>query len=79
MNAFKGLCRSVILASIASGGAQAAIAGLVCLFLGMKQFAVIFLVVFIASFLPLVGSFPIMAFLTIEQFLGDTLTNALKN
>ena len=66
---FSGLCNSVILASLISGSVQAAIAVLVCLIVGLQQLTTIFLMVFVSSFIPLVGTFPIMMSMAIYQFL----------
>ncbi len=67
---FSGLCNSVILASVISGAVQAIIAVSVCFFAGVQQLTTIFLVVFICSFIPLVGTFPIIISMAAYQFTG---------
>lgn len=53
------LCRSVVLASVLSGFVQSLIFGLVCLCAGVPNASVIAMVVFVASFIPLIGSAPV--------------------
>ena len=72
-----GTCRSVILASVVSGGAQAGIETLVCLFAGIPNAALIGLLVFLASFIPVVGSAPITLGLALQQFLSDQSGTAI--
>ena len=68
MTTFSGLCRSVILASVISGCAQATMAAAVSLAVGIRQFPLVFLIILIASFIPLLGSFPIMAGMALYQY-----------
>jgi predicted PurR-regulated permease PerM len=68
LKTFSGLCRSVILASVASGGAQAVLAAIVSASIGIKQFHMVFLVVFVSSFVPMIGAFPIVISLALFQF-----------
>lgn len=59
IKAFVSMCRSVILATVASGFAQAILMMIVCVIAGVPSVALIGFMVFICSFLPLVGSAPI--------------------
>ncbi len=59
MRTFTGMCRSVILASVVSGFAQAALFTLGCLVVGRDNALLFGVFVFLASFVPLVGSFPV--------------------
>ncbi len=52
------LCRSVILASLASGAVQASVFGLALVGVGSPYSGLLTLLVFLCSFLPLVGSAP---------------------
>lgn len=67
---FTGLCKSVIVATVISGLAQAGIAGLACMVFGIGGALTVFALVFVCSFVPLIGSFPVMAFLTLTQLMG---------
>lgn len=71
---FSGLCRSVILASIISGGAQATLAMGVSIAVGINQFLMVFLIVFVASFIPVIGSFPVIISMAIYQLINGHTT-----
>jgi predicted PurR-regulated permease PerM len=59
ITAFAAMCRSVILATVLSGFAQSLLFALACLVAGRSNVALIGLLVFLASFVPLIGSGPI--------------------
>ncbi len=71
MYTLAGTCRSVILASIISGAAQGLFVFVVCLAIGMPNAALIGMLVFVASFIPVVGSAPITFSLVLHQFFLD--------
>jgi predicted PurR-regulated permease PerM len=53
------MCRSVILATVASGFVQSVVFGLACAVAGAPSAALIALIVFLASFIPLIGAAPV--------------------
>lgn len=59
IHSFAGTCRSVILATVASGGAQAGLYALSVLISGRSDTVMIGLLVFLCSFVPLIGSAPV--------------------
>lgn len=65
--AFSGLCRSVILASVVTGGVQALLATIATLAVGIRQPVMVFGTTFVASFIPLIGSFPVLLTLSLYQ------------
>jgi len=71
---FSGLCRSVLVASVITGGIQALLAMITCFALGIHQSILVFPIVLVASFVPLIGSFPIMMGMSFYQFIaGNTV------
>ncbi len=68
--AFVGSCRSVILASVASGFAQSLLFSLACLVVGRSNVPLIGFAIFFASFVPLVGSAPVTFGVALHQLLG---------
>ena len=64
-----GVCRSVILATLVSGAAQASFETIVCVSSGVPNAALIGLLVFIASFVPIIGSSPITFGVAAEQLI----------
>lgn len=56
---FGMMCRSVILATVVSATAQMLIFGTACISLGSSNVALIMFMVFLTSFIPLVGSVPV--------------------
>ena len=62
-------CRSVLLAAVASGASQALIEVIACIITGRSNVAMIGLLVFVASFIPVVGSAPITLGIAVQQFL----------
>jgi predicted PurR-regulated permease PerM len=56
---FAGTCRSVIFATLASGALQSLLFGLVYLICGGENVPVVGMLVFLASFIPLVGAAPV--------------------
>ncbi len=62
------MCRSVILASVVSGAAQAVLEVLACFFTGTPNVPLIGGLVFAGSFIPVVGSFPITLGVALHQF-----------
>jgi predicted PurR-regulated permease PerM len=63
------MCRSVILAAIVSGVVQAILEVLACAVTGTPNVAFIGFLVFVGSFIPLVGSFPITMGVALQQLL----------
>jgi predicted PurR-regulated permease PerM len=73
MESLGGMCRSVILATVAAGFMQAMIEVIACLLTRTPNAGLIGLLVFLASFLPLVGSVPVTLTVALQQlFLGRT-------
>lgn len=68
---FGGMCRSVIIATVASGLAQALIFFTGMLVCGVPKAALTSLIVFFASFVPLVGAAPVTFGVVIYQFMID--------
>lgn len=66
---FAGMCRSVILAAVVSGFVQSFVFGVACIVCGVPNAPLITLLVFLASFIPLVGSAPITIGVGIHQLL----------
>ena len=62
------VCRSVVLAALVSGGVQALLEILACIFTSTPNVRLIGLLVFVGSFIPLVGSAPITLTLAVHQF-----------
>lgn len=74
-DAFVGLSRSVVLASVAAGLIQAIVMMIFGLALSLDNTLMIAMLVFLASFIPLVGSSPVTVGVTIIQFIqGETST-----
>lgn len=69
IHAFAGMCRSVILATVISGVAQSLLYTLVALICGVKSAFLIGFVVFITSFIPLLGSSPVTFGVAVHQLL----------
>lgn len=65
-----GICRSVVLASVISGSVQAIFEALVCLVTGTPNAPLIAVLVFIGSFIPVVGSAPVTLGVALQQFLA---------
>ena len=63
-----GVCRSVILAAVASGAAQSVLEMTGCMLTGTSHIPFIGLLVFVGSFIPLVGASPITFFIAIQHF-----------
>jgi predicted PurR-regulated permease PerM len=69
------MCRSVILASVASGLAQTAVMGFGCIVMGIPNIPIIAAVVFLGSFVPVIGSTPATVGVCLQQFaLGNSQT-----
>ena len=66
-----GTCRSVILASVVAGGAQAILEFLFCLFTGTSNPMLIALMVFLGSFVPVIGAAPFTFGVALYQFFVD--------
>jgi predicted PurR-regulated permease PerM len=77
IRSFGSMCRSVILATVVSGAAQAIVFSLACLFTGTSNVALIGLSVFICSFLPLVGSTPATFSVVIYMFANGNSIESL--
>jgi predicted PurR-regulated permease PerM len=71
MVALEGICRSVILASLISGVAQALIETISCASTGTSSAALIGFMVLLGSFIPVVGSAPVTITVAIRAFLMD--------
>jgi predicted PurR-regulated permease PerM len=63
------MCRSVILAAIVSGGTQAVLEVLTCVLTATPNAAFVGLLIFLASFIPLVGSLPVTLGVAVQQLL----------
>lgn len=72
-----GTCRSVILASVVSGAAQAFLYGLICLVSQVPNIPMIALLVFIASFIPVIGAVPITLGVALQQYALDNEGTAI--
>jgi len=70
LDSLAGMCRSVILASVVSGGSQALIEVLFCLVTQTPNAALIGLLVFLGSFVPLIGAAPITLGVALQAFLA---------
>jgi predicted PurR-regulated permease PerM len=70
----KDMCRSVILAALVSGGVQAILELIACALTGTPNLALIGLLVFVGSFIPLVGSAPITLGVALQQFVEGRQT-----
>lgn len=77
MHALAGTCRSVILASIVSGAAQSILYLAVCLAAQVPNAALVGMLVFLASFIPVVGAVPITVGVALHQFLSDNEGTAI--
>lgn len=71
MTSLAGTCRSVILASIVSGATQAIVEFIFCLGAGVPNAALIGILVFLASFVPVIGGAPITLSVAVHAFLLD--------
>ncbi len=69
LDVLAGTCRSVILASIVSGGIQAVLESIVCVSTGTPNVFLIALLVFVSSFIPVVGSAPVTLGVAAQQFI----------
>jgi predicted PurR-regulated permease PerM len=65
------MCRGVILATVLSGTAQCLVEGLACMILGVPNVPLIITLVFLASFIPVVGSAPVTFAIAAQQLLND--------
>ncbi|MBI4925668.1 MAG: AI-2E family transporter [Bdellovibrio sp.] len=63
------MCRSVILAAVISGFVQSVVFTTTCMFAGVANFALIGFVIFLFSFIPLIGSMPVTFGIAIYQIL----------
>ncbi|MBY0471358.1 AI-2E family transporter [bacterium] len=69
IQSFGGLCKSVVLASVLSGMAQSFIYTVVAAFAGVPNVLLVGFSIFIASFVPVIGSGPITLGIALHQFL----------
>lgn len=74
IDSLASMCRSVILATIVSGLAQSLLEILACILTGTPNAAFIGLLVFLGSFLPLVGATPMTFGVALQQFLAGHST-----
>lgn len=73
VHALTEVCRSVVLAALVSGACQTAFEVLMVLFTGTPNVLLVGMLVFVASFVPLVGTAPVTFGLALQQlFLGRT-------
>lgn len=72
-----GMCRSVVLATVVSGFVQAFVFSIVCIFVGVPNVALLGFLVFLASFIPLIGSFPITIGVVFHQLLLGNKSGAV--
>ena len=77
VNALAGMCRAVILATVASGFAQAALFGSVVGLTRSGGLVLSFFLVFLCSFIPLIGAAPVMWGIVIQQWLAGRTAAAL--
>ena len=79
IEAFAAMCRSVLLASLVSGVVQAFVFSVACVSLGLTNVALTGFLVFVASFVPLIGSAPVTFGLGLYHFLvlGDSTTGII--
>lgn len=70
IHTLEATCRSVLLASIVSGAVQAVFETLVAFLCGISSSVLIGVVVFISSFIPVVGTAPVTFGLAIQQYLS---------
>jgi predicted PurR-regulated permease PerM len=68
INAFATMCRSVILASVVSGVIQSVLFGVAAAFVGTLNGLVVGFMVFISSFIPLIGTAPVTVGAALHQF-----------
>ncbi len=66
---FVGMCRSVVLATVISGLAQSFLFSLACVAVGRDDVPLIGFLVFLASFIPLLGSAPVTFGVAIHELL----------
>ena len=71
------MCRSVILASVVSGFAQSMVMLIACWICGIEDPLLVSFLVFLMSFVPILGSAPITLGLTIHQFLIGNTSNGI--
>jgi predicted PurR-regulated permease PerM len=69
LSTLAGMCRSVILAAVASGLAQSLLEAIACVVTGTPNVALIGALVFLGSFVPLIGSAPVTIFVAVQQLL----------
>jgi predicted PurR-regulated permease PerM len=69
MSAFSGMCRSVVLASLASGFAQALLFWIACASMGVSDSFFVGLLVFFMSFIPLIGAAPVTFLIGLHHLL----------
>lgn len=72
-----GTCRSVILASVISGAAQGTLEFVVCLSTKVPNAALVGMLVFLASFIPVVGAVPITVGVGLQQLLTDHVASGV--
>lgn len=72
-----GMCRSVILASVVCGLVQAMLMLLACLILGLPNAALLSALVFLLSFIPVVGALPITAGAVLHEFFTADTTHGV--
>lgn len=70
LGTFYVMCRSVILATVVSGLVQAVCFSIACIIVGFRDWPLVGFLVFLASFIPLIGSAPITFGLGIYHLLA---------
>ncbi len=71
------LCSSVVIASIAAGAVHAALMGLACLVTKTANPFLWALVTFFASFLPVVGTAPVLIFMILRSFMAGNNSSGI--
>ncbi len=71
------MCRSVVLASVASGLAQSICMLIGCWITGVDDALLVAFLVFLSSFIPIIGSAPITIGLALQQFLLGQTTHGV--
>lgn len=66
---WQGLCKAVLWASVGSGFVQAVTFGIAAWIAGVSNLAVLFLLVFLASFIPVIGAAPLTFGMSLYGFL----------
>jgi predicted PurR-regulated permease PerM len=77
LRSLSGMCRSVVLASVASGLIQALIVALACLSVGVPKPHLVAFLVFLTCFLPVIGAAPVTFSLVLYGFLARSVSSGI--